>query len=271
MLKRSILLMGLLLAGACFGEDAPVRVTTFELRDGKIFQALSYSSSGANDLKSYVILTPKGERLTLLDKEIVSRKAQSLPLDKFPEAARKEILKNRAAANSVRAESEVAVQADRAASGERQKEFDVLAALNKARTEYSLANSTVQNAENTQRNAPIDIARADARYDAAKTEINSGSTAGNFGVYRVGSNSFSRADYLRNLMMQAAEEKARIESEKKDADEQIKRIEPTLKALGGRVEVLMQEYAAAQAETRNSYLKAGGGARNEEFSIRKAP
>jgi len=160
-------------------------------------------------------------------------------------------------------------------SAARRKEADAKTALSKARNDLLAATNHLNEAESTVRNAPIEQAKADARYDAAKTELSG--TTGTVLYENPTHISYSRSDYLRTLMTQAAEDKARIEAAKKEAEEYLKTAREKLKPLAEHVDNAMADLAAAQAETQQAVLVARAAAaernkaRENDMSIRKAP
>src|SRR5437868_15523154 len=82
MTKLSIvaILAGLTIAGASIAADLepPLEVTTFELKDGAKFHAVSFASAGRDDLRSFIISTPEGTKAIILAKVIVNCNKESI-------------------------------------------------------------------------------------------------------------------------------------------------------------------------------------------------
>jgi len=250
------MLAGLTLAGASFAAEieGPLDVTTFELKDGSKFQAVSFAAVGRDDLKSYIIATPEGVKAIILEKEIVNRKKESIAFVELSDAARKAVLHERALAAERKAEFDAAEIDRKIIEAARRRENETRVALSHATEDVTIANDTISNAEDLIHNTPIEVAKADARYDAAKTELASGASSGGFpvGVRYASSVDTHRSDYLRKLMTDAAEEKARLELAKKDAQDIINRTVDKLKALEGHIAEARKKLDAAQAETKQA-------------------
>ncbi|HYF51372.1 MAG TPA: hypothetical protein VEJ63_18300 [Planctomycetota bacterium] len=236
-------------------KDDAVNVTTFTLKDGTKIQGTSWSSLGDKDLKSYLINTLEGRRMIVLEKELQGKADEVVALEKLPEKARAEVLKTRAAAAAARAEMEAAEKDEAAVAAQRRLEISKRKALNLALDEIALARTVLSNADQIVRNAPIEIARLDAQYDAAKTELG-GSRDYVSGYLGGGYRDSRRSDYLRDQMVSAAEEKARVERNKKDAQDVITRTSETLKQLETKAVELRKELDAAEAETKLALKKA---------------
>lgn len=256
MTKLSIvaILAGLTIAGASMAADVepPLEVTTFELKDGSKFHAVSFASVGKDDLRSFIIATPEGVKAIILEKEIVTRKKESVAFVDLSDAARKAVLHERSLAADRKAEFEAGEIDRKVVEAARRKENEARVAVARATEDVTLAHDTIGNAEDLVRNTPIEIAKADARYDAAKTELASGAGGGYpaVGSVRYASVDSRRSDYLRKLMTDAAEEKARLELGKKDAQDIINRTNEKLKVLEGRVAEAGKKLDAAQAEVK---------------------
>lgn len=245
-------------------EEEPVTVTIFTLKDGKKMEGVSYSSIGAGDLKSYLINTLEGQRLIFLEKEVASKKEELVAVDKLPEKARKEVLKNRAIAAAAKAEAELFEKDQAEVTAAKRREIQIRTALSKLLDEMALARTVTANAEQIVKSAPVETARLDAQYDAAKTELGALSgTSYDRGFIRT-SVEPRRADYLRDLMISSAEEKAKVEQGKKDAQDVIARVADAMKKLDERAAPLRKEYEAAQAEVKQAMQKAKDAAHERE-------
>ena len=275
----TIMTLALFSTGRSFTEEPPpVRIITFELKDGKKFEALRFSSMGAGDLKTYLIYTLDGRKLALLEKEIVSRKEQLLPLASFPPQAQNEILQQRAAIAAAQTSANAKSEEQKVVAAAKQRENEAKAALDRARTEMIAASSRLADAEQTIKETPVALAKAEARYDAAKTELGSGTSSYYYDANRVPG---GRSEHLSDVMMRAAEDKARLETAKKEAEELLKGGQDGLAPLSARVDSAMVDFAAAQAETQHMLLAirdsdahkaphsgpSGTGSLNEELSI----
>jgi len=240
-------------------EDA-VNVTTFSLKDGTKIQGASWSSLGDKDLKSYLINTLEGRRMIVLEKELQGKADELVALDKLPEKSRAEVLKTRAAAAAARAEAEASEKDEQMVTVQRRRENEKRKGMNLALDEIALARTVISNADQIVRNAPIEIARLDAHYDAAKTELG-GSKDYVSGYLGGGYRDTRRSDYLRDQMVTAAEEKARLERGRKEAQDVLARTSETLKQLDTRATELRKELDAAEAETKLALKQAREAAR----------
>ncbi len=264
----AVFIAGTLAASGVSGEEEPVSVTTFETRDGRKIEAYRFSSLGAAEARSYLINTLDGQKLIYLEKEIVARQENTVPLEKLPEQARVEVRRARAAAAAARAEAEARGKDEEKIAAVRRKELEARVVLKKISEELALARTVLSHAENLIRNTPIEIARLDAQYDAAKTEL--GSLGGGGGV-GYGPGGFIRAgveprrgDYLRSVMTQVAEDKARLELGKKDAQDVVARVQETLKQLDARAAEMEKALAAAREELKEAQAKARDAVRERE-------
>jgi hypothetical protein len=249
------ILAGLTLAGVASAAeiDGPLEVTTFELKDGSKFHAVSYAAVGRDDLKSFIISTPENVKAIILEKEIVNRKKESIAFVDLSDTARKAVLHDRAVAADRKAEFEASEIDRKVVEAARRKENDIRMSIAHSNEDINVAHDTLANAEDLIRNTPIEVAKADARYDAAKTELAGGGGGGYpvvGGVRYANSVDSRRSDYLRKLMTDAAEEKARLELGKKDAQDIVTRTTENLKVLQNHVADLSKRLDAAQAETK---------------------
>ena len=252
-LKIALVLAGTTLSGAVFGADLvdePIQVTTFELKDGKKYEAVAYAALGKDDLKSYVITDPAGMRSIILEREIVSRKKDTVAFVDLDEASRREVLRQRKISNAKKAEAEAAAAERKLIADAKLKESAYHAAMNKAADELALATDTLKKAHDIVKSAPIDIARDDARYDAAKTELAATAVGGYPPPYARYTGDASRGDYLRRAMIDAAEDKAKAESAKHEAEEIIARTQEKMKKLEEHAAAAEKEYDAALIETK---------------------
>jgi hypothetical protein len=254
-LKLTLFLAGATLTSAGFAAsadlvDEPIQVTTFELKDGKKFEAVAYAALGKDDLKSYVITDPAGTRSIILEREIVSRKKENVAFVDLDEASRREVLRQRKIALAKKADQEAAANERKLIADAKLKESAYRAALNKAADELALASDTLTKARDIVRNSPVDVARADARYDAAKTELAATAAGGYAPPYARYTGDASRNDYLRHAMVDAAEDKAKAESAKREAEEVIARTQDKMKKLEEHAAAAQKEYDAATLETK---------------------
>jgi hypothetical protein len=252
-LKLRLLLAGATLTCAAFGAelvDEPIQVTTFELKDGKKFEAIAYAALGKDDLKSYVITDAAGTRSIILEREIVSRKKATVAFVDLDEASRREVLRQRHIANAKKADADAAAAERKLIADAKLKESAYRAALNKDSDELALASDTLKKAHDIVKSAPIDVARADARYDAAKTELSATALGGYSPPYARYTGDASRSDYLRHAMIDAAEDKAKAESARHDAEDVIARTQDKLKKLEERVAAAQKDYDAAVLDTK---------------------
>ena len=252
--KLAVVAAGVTLGSVAFGAeplvDEPLQVTTFELKDGKKFEAVAYAALGKDDLKSYVITEPSGTRSIILEKEIVSRKKETVAFVDLDEPSRREVLRQRRISTAKKADAEAAAADRKLVADAKLKESAYRAAFIKFNDELSLANDTLAKAQEIVKNTPVDIARADARYDAAKTELAATGGGGYPPPYARYTGDASRNDYLRKSMIEAAEDKARADTTRKEAEEIIARTQEKLKKLQERATQAQKEYDAAQLETR---------------------
>jgi len=263
------ILAGLTLAGVASAAeiDGPLEVTTFELKDGSKFHAVSYAAVGRDDLKSFIISTPENVKAIILEKEIVNRKKESIAFVDLSDTARKVVLHERAVAADRKAEFEASEIDRKVVEAARRKENDIRMSIAHSNEDINVAHDTLANAEDLIRNTPIEVAKADARYDAAKTELAGGGGGGYpvvGGVRYANSVDSRRSDYLRKLMTDAAEEKARLELGKKDAQDIVTRTTENLKVLQNHVADLAKRLDAAQAETKAAVEHAEKAAKERQ-------
>ena len=256
---RSLFAMMLFAGVYSYAEEDSVKITTFELKDGRQIPALQFSSLGTGVLKTYSVVNLEGEKITFLEKEIVSRTDKSVALDDLPEPAKNEVLKNRIIAAGLRAEAEAFSANQQFIADAKKKEAGARANLKKVQDELSLAQNILAKATSFTKNAPIEIARAEAQYDAAKTELAAFSSMRNSGgIYYNGEwlGDRRRTENLRNEMTRAAEDKARLEVDKKESESIIVSIQEKMKLLTGRLETAQKEVEADQTEVRQARAKA---------------
>ena len=246
--------LGVSLGGALHAAeplvDEPIQVTTFELKDGKKFAAVAYAALGKDDLKSYVITEPSGTRSIILEKEIANRKKETVAFVDLDEPSRREVLRQRRISTAKKADAEAAAAERKLISDAKLKESAYRAAFNKFNDELILATDTLAKAQEIVKNTPVDIARADARYDAAKTELAATGGGAYPPPYARYTGDASRNDYLRHAMIEAAEDKAKADTARKEAEEIIARTQEKMKKLQDRATQAQKEYDAAQLETK---------------------
>lgn len=245
----SLLLSTLLISAISFAADEPVRVTSFETSEGKKYEALNWSSFNSGDLKTYVLNTIDGRKTTLLEIDVVRKIERLAPLDSLPKDVQVSVRAARVAAAVARANAEAETREQRLIADARRGQREVEAALRKANADLLNAKNLLMLSDTAIKNSAVELAAADARYDAAKTELGSISSGLVFRApyYSVFDTS-SRADYLRSLMVRAAEDKARITQERKDAEDIIARTTASLKPLAERVAQLEKDRDAAKAQ-----------------------
>ena len=270
------ILSGRARAAAANVIDEPIQVTTFELKDGKKFSAVAYAALGKDDLKSYVITETNGERAIILEKEIVSRKKEQLAFVNLDDASRREVMRQRSVSAGKKADADAAAKERTVAYDAKLKEAAFKAAFNKINDELTLAREILTNADLVIKSTPVDIARADARYDSAKTELAATGGGGYPPPYARAADPHHN-DYLRAVMIQAAEDKAKAEVAKKDADDALARTREKIKGLEAKVEDARKACDAAQAEAKTVLDKLDkaaadrAAAREAQFGVKPAP
>lgn len=245
-----LLLSTLLISAISFAADEPVRVTTFETSEGKKYEALNWSSFNSSDLKTYVLSTIDGRKTMLLESDVVRKTERFAALDSLPKDVQANIRAARAVAEAARVRAESEAREQKLISDARRGEREAEAALKRGLADLQSAKNLLQNADQLLRNSAVELAAADARYDSAKTELASLSNAAIFRVpyaYTVSDNS-GRAEYLRREMIRAAEDRAHIQQERKDAEDVIARTKDTLKPLADRIPQLEKNRDAAKAQ-----------------------
>src|SRR6185369_2218011 len=143
------ILAGLTLAGAALAAeiDGPLEVTTFELKDGSKFHAVSYAAVGRDDLKSFIISTPENVKAIILEKEIVNRKKESIAFVDLSDTARKVVLHERAVAADRKAEFEASEIDRKVVEAARRKENDIRMSIAHSNEDINVAHDTLANAE----------------------------------------------------------------------------------------------------------------------------
>jgi len=246
----SLLLSTLIISAISFAADEPVRVTTFETSEGKKYEALNWSSFNSSDLKTYLLSTMDGRKTMLLESDVVRRTERLAVLDSLPKEIQATVRGARVTAEIARVNAETEAKERRlvtdARRGEREAEF----ALKRGLADLQTAKNLLANADLVIRNSAVEIAAADARYDAAKTELNSLSSGPVFRVpysYSV-VDTAGRGDSLRNQMIRAAEDKAHVIQDRKDAEDVVARTNASLKPLAERVAQLEKDRDAAKVQ-----------------------
>jgi hypothetical protein len=253
---RICLVATVLLAVYSQSADNAIAITTFETKDGKKFEAVRYAAFNSGDLKTYVITTLDGKKVLLLETDVLTTSQENVALEKLPENVRANVKKMRAAETAARAEADAYAAQQKVVAAAKRKENDAQAAVNKLGAELAYAQNVIENAQTIIRNAPIEIARAEARYDAAKAELAAGGVGyGGGGRVPVSQN---RSDFLRTDMTRAAESKVLIETDLKDAEAALERTRQNIKALDARMAGALVDLNLAKAETKKAIEKAQG-------------
>jgi hypothetical protein len=255
-ITRVFLVASMLIALNSSAADDTVAMTVFQTKDGKTFDALRYAAFHSGDLKTYVITTLDGKKLLLLETDVLTTKQEQVALEKLPEDVRANVKKMRAAETAARAEADAYAAQQKVVAAAKRKENDAQAAVNKIGAELAYAQNVVENAQFIIRNAPVEIARAEARYDAAKAELSSGGL-GYGGIYRV-NYSQNRSDLLRAEMTRSAESKVQIENDRKDAEAALGRTQQNIKALDARMAGALVDLNLAKTETKKAIERAQG-------------
>jgi hypothetical protein len=246
----SLLLSTLFISAISFAADEPVRVTTFETSEGKKYEALNWSSFNSGDLKTYVLSTIDGRKTMLLESDVVRKTERFAALDSLPNDVQVNIRAARFVAENARVRAETEAREQKLISDARRGEREAESALRRGLADLQTAKNLITTADTAIRNAAVDLAAADARYDSAKTELSSLSSAAIFRVpysYTVSDNS-GRAEYLRREMVRAAEDRAHIIQDRKDAEDVIVRTKDNLKPLADRIPQLEKNRDAAKAQ-----------------------
>src|SRR3954471_3345291 len=96
--QRGAVLLGIvLLTRISFCADEPVKVTTFDMNDGRKYEALNWSSFGSSDYKTYILSTIEGRKTMLLAKDVARYDEHQVALETLPADVRANIAKFRAA------------------------------------------------------------------------------------------------------------------------------------------------------------------------------
>ena len=277
--KAALLVSGSVLFGSALAADVieePIPVTMFELKDGKKFNAVAYASLGKDDLKSYVITETNGARAIILEKEIVNRKKANLAFVDLDEPSRREVMRQRSISAAKKADGEALAAEHRVVSDAKLKEAAYKADFEKLSGELALARDILTNAEQVIKNTPVDIARADARYDSAKTEL-AATGAGGYPPPYTRPTDPRHNDYLRQVMIQAAEDKAKADQAKKEAEEIVTRTQDKLKKMEAKIDDARKAYELAQKQARELADKTDkaaadrAAAREQQFGVKPAP
>lgn len=246
----SLLLSTLVISAISFAADEPVRVTTFETSEGKKYDALNWSSFNSSDLKTYMLSTIDGRKTMLLESDVVRRTERLAVLESLPKDIQVTVRAARVTAEIARVNAETEAKERRLITDARRGEREAETALKRGLADLQIAKNLLANADLVIRNSAVEIAAADARYDAAKTELSSLSNGPVFRVpysYSVVDTS-GRGDSLRIQMVRAAEDKAHVIQDRKDAEDVIARTNASLKPLGERVAQLEKDRDAAKVQ-----------------------
>ena len=242
------LVMCSLAALGAFAVEEPVTVTTFQLKDGGKIEALRYSVLTVNNSKGYQIITMEGKKQNLIGNDVISREEESVPFEKLPEKTQKEVLSMRAAASAARNEAAADKKGQQDAAAARRRARDAHNTLKTDEEALALAKMVLANAEKIVKDIPVEIARYDAEYDAAKAELSESYSTHIIGAYGVLDH--QRADYLRNVMVRAAENKVRAEQSRKDTQDLITRRTETIKQLEASIDTAKKDFEAAEADAK---------------------
>ncbi|HEY3323294.1 MAG TPA: hypothetical protein VGP72_22760 [Planctomycetota bacterium] len=254
--------------------EEPAKVTTFELSDGTNVKGLHYAVLGSAEYRTYIVDSIYGKTLTLVGRDVCSVHAEMVPLNELPKAAQQDVLNARAIAKLARAKLEAAAREERALAEPNAKVKALQAELQNAERDVVLARQVLSGAEQILKNAKIEIVRADAKYDAAKTELASGGASSIQRVgygYGYGYGGYVRADKLRDQMMDAAEQKVKVEEDKTQAQAVVARTNESLPRLQERVEALRKDLDAARGaldKAREEIHKAEQQRAEEEITIK---
>lgn len=243
----ALVICALAVLGA-FAVEEPVTVTTFQLKDGEKIEALRYSVMTVNNSKGYLITTMEGKKQALIGSVVVSREEESVPFEKLSEKAQKEVLSMRVAAGSAQVEAETDRKTQQDVVAARRKAHEARTTLKTAEEALALAKTVLANAEKIVKDIPVEIAKYDAEYDAAKAELSEAYSTRVIGPY--GTPDHPRADYLRNLMVRAAENKVRAEQSRKEAQDVSTRVTETIKQLEARIDTAKKDFEAAEADAK---------------------
>lgn len=253
----SLLLTAVILGGISFAADEPVKITTFETSEGKKFDAANWSSFNASDLKTYVLTTLDGKKMMLLERDVVRRTERLEPLDKLPEEIRISVRKSRASAEAARVEAEAVAKDQRVVAEAKRNERETETASRKAEGDLAAAKNLLATADMAIKNSVVDLAAADARYDASKTELGSLNSAPyTYGRIAYPLDTSARAASLRRSMVQAAEDRAHIELDRKEMDAVVTRTTAAIKPLTDRAADARKVYDTARGETAKAIQAA---------------
>jgi hypothetical protein len=243
--------------GRC--ADEPVTITTFELVGGAKLEGFQFSTYGNGDQKNYVVSLLDGRKQILLEKEIAARREEIVALEKLSASVREEVLRSRAAAAAARAEAEAAAADQQRVDAARRRENEARERLAKVSAEIEPARTVLSAAETILSGTPVEIAKAEARYDAAKTEL---AATGNCSFCAYGNCAIRHrsAETLTEMMTLAAEDKVKAAQAGKAAEGVISRSQDTLRQLDERLVAARKEYDAARAETRSAAAQADAAA-----------
>jgi hypothetical protein len=241
----------LCLASLAAGGDEPVRVTVFELTDGRKVEAFRHLTFSSGGIETYTVTTLDGQRVIVQAKDVRLRKEELVPLARLPEAARDEVRRARAAAAAAIAQAQARAAAQQAIVAARRAELEVQAAADRIRAELAQAGNLIAKTDVLLKSLAVEIAEATARYDGAKTEL-----GGSRDSYGLGFYEFRRADYLRRVMERAAGDKAAMQIQKEAAEQAMARAKEAMQQLGQRVDSAQRNVDAAKADVRKAVMRA---------------
>src|SRR5262249_19647859 len=148
-------------------------------KDGRKIQTVRYSYSPATPTPSYTIVALDGRKVSVSGEEVVTKRDLQLPLDELPAQTADEIRANRAAAAANTEAAEAAEVDRRAVPGARTRVALSEGEHRRALADVETARRAQEKARQVTRDAPIDAAKAGARYDAAKVELAAASSCPN--------------------------------------------------------------------------------------------
>jgi hypothetical protein len=231
--------------GARAEEGAQAAVTVFQLRDGSKIEALRYSIMTGGNARAYLIINLEGKQQVVVDKDIVSKSEESVPLNKLSEKGRQEVSSMRSL-SAPRVEPEAPRSTSQETTANRRRLNDLRAALKKAEDSLAKAQTERAKAEIFIREAPVSIAKADAEYDSAKAELSGTTTAPQL-LNPNGVVDHQRSDYLRSLMVRAAEMKVDLQQKLRDAQDMVAHGADNIRRLRERVAETKDELEAAES------------------------
>lgn len=243
------LFAGVLASGA-FGADDQAIVTTFELTDGRTLEAIRFAAAGDEGAKTFMLTTLEGERKTIAEKDIASRRERIVPISELPPTARAQVRAVKKADSDARAASDEDAKAaqikNQAIAAIVRKEIDARIAFKKINDEWARAGAEQAQYNAEIANLAVAIAGAEAEQQAALAELKSlGEARSRDRKDKDGRQEEalreSRRDSLHKKAKRAAEERARLAERKAGMEKQ-------REEAGAKLKVLTQKKDAAQYE-----------------------